>query len=178
MMVSRPAATQLGALALLAAALLLTSACGDEASGLSIANPDRMMFDAQVYPILVRDCGFHACHGTHERFYQVFGPGHGRIRPELGPFDATTPEELEHSYRRAVSMIDTSDLASSLLLVKPLSSGDGGVGHEGVDLLGRDVYQSRLELSYTILEQWVMTSQPPPTTVMLPPQAGTTGATP
>jgi hypothetical protein len=148
----------LHSLVLVAAALSL-SGCAEEKGPLAVPVPDQMIFEAQIYPLLLRDCGFHACHGTHERFYQVFGPGHGRLRDAIGPFDPTTPEELEHSYRRAISMLDTSDLRASLLLRKPLAAGDGGAGHEGVDPLGRDVYQNKLDPNYTILEQWALTSQ-------------------
>lgn len=144
-------------LPLLLALVAGTCGCADATAELALANPDRAAFDMNVYPILVRDCGFHECHGSSERFFQVFGPGHGRITPELvQPLDPTTAQEMEISYQRALSMIDTAAPESSPLLRKPLAVDAGGAGHQGVDRLARDVYQSTADSGYVVLLNWVL----------------------
>jgi hypothetical protein len=139
-------------------------ACGD-ASELQISTPDRVAFEATAYPVLLRDCAFHACHGSTERFFQVFGPGRGRMLLSTPPLDPATPEEIMHSYYRARSMLDAVAPERSLLLRKPLATEAGGTGHEGVDGLGRNVYQSTAEIGYRALAQWVqpaLATQPAP----------------
>lgn len=140
-------------------AWLVTAAigCVDESTALTLATPDRVRFDQEVYPVLLRDCGFHACHGSTERFFQVFGPGRGRLDvATTKPLDAATDAERLHSYERARSMLDVKAPESSLLLRKPLAVAAGGAGHEGADELGRNVYQSKTELGYAALERWVL----------------------
>lgn len=131
-------------------------ACANESTALVVSTPDRMQFEREVYPVLLRDCGFHACHGSTDRFLQVFGPGRGRIALEIKPFDPAAPSEIEHSYNRARSMIDVNHLAQSLMLRKPLATKAGGSGHEGADELGRNVYQSPLEPGYAAISRWVL----------------------
>ncbi|HKP61504.1 MAG TPA: hypothetical protein VJV78_32465 [Polyangiales bacterium] len=128
--------------------------CGEQTE-LQVSTPDGMQFAAEVYPILLRDCAFHACHGSTERFLQVFGPGRGRMLATTPPLDPATPGELLHSYNRARSMLDAVNPERSLLLRKPLATAAGGTGHEGVDALGRNVYQSTEEVGYRALAQWV-----------------------
>ena len=133
----------------------LLGACVNETTELALATPDRAAFEQDVYPVLLRDCAFHACHGTTERFFQVFGPGRGRLDPPLMPLDAASPAEVDHSYERARAMIDARAPAESLLLRKPLAVNAGGSGHEGADDLGRNVYQSKLEPGYGAIARWV-----------------------
>ena len=131
-------------------------ACGADAPELALQTPDRMRFEIEVYPRLLRDCGFPECHASHERFFQVFGPGRGRLDPLTEPLDPPTPLELDHAYERTRSMIDAADPERSLLLRKPLATAAGGSGHEGVDQLGRNVYPSKAEPAYLILQSWVI----------------------
>ena len=132
------------------------AACVSESSELTLSQPDRALFGQEVYPVLLRDCAFHACHGTTERFLQVFGPGRGRLDPMVMPLDAVTPAEIDYSYERARSMIDARTAEESLLLRKPLAAAAGGSGHEGADDLGRNVYQSKLEPGYAAIARWVL----------------------
>jgi hypothetical protein len=118
-----------------------------------------MLFEQEVYPVLLRDCAFSACHGSSLRFFQVLGPGRGRLLATTRPLDPTTPEEIMYSYERASSMIDAVAPQSSLLLRKPIEVAAGGIGHEGVDSLGRNVYQSAAEPGYMALTRWVLGSQ-------------------
>jgi hypothetical protein len=136
--------------------LLALSGCGADTPELAIQTPDRMQFEAEVYPVLLRDCGFNACHGSGDRFFQVFGPGRARLVAGTPSVDPMTPLEVAHTYERARSMIDPADPARSLLLRKPLSTMAGGAGHEGVDELGRNVYQSKIEPGYLVLQRWVL----------------------
>ena len=139
--------------------------CGADTPELTLQTPDRMQFDAEVYPVLLRDCGFDACHASAGRFFQVFGPGRARLVPMTSAIDPATPLEYGHAYDRARSMIDASDPERSLLLRKPLATMAGGTGHEGVDELGRNVYQSKVEPGYLVLQRWVLgqpAATPPP----------------
>lgn len=140
----------------LALAVLGATGCANETTELAISTPDRAQFDAEVYPVLLRDCAFHACHGSTDRFLQVFGPGRGRITPDLKPVDPAAPIELMHSYNRARSMIDAHHPEQSLILRKPLAVASGGTGHEGSDELGRNVYQTKLEPGYAAIQRWVL----------------------
>jgi hypothetical protein len=130
-------------------------ACGD-ANELSLSTPDRAEFTSSVYPVLLRDCAFHACHGSSERFLQVFGPGRGRMLATTRPLDPATDAEIAHSYERARSMIDAYSPEDSWLLHKPLELAAGGSGHEGADDLGRNVYQTTSEPNYVALRHWVL----------------------
>ncbi|HKU38995.1 MAG TPA: hypothetical protein VJR89_12630, partial [Polyangiales bacterium] len=145
-----------------AALLVHLQSCAQQTE-LQVSTPDRAQFEAEVYPVLLRDCAFHTCHGSTERFLQVFGPGRGRMIATTPALDPPTPAELLHSYNRARSMLDNLNPDGSLLLRKPLATAEGGTGHEGVDALGRNVYQSADELGYRVLERWVRGSPTLPT---------------
>lgn len=130
--------------------------CVDEATELTLATPNRQQFEAEVYPVLLRDCAFHACHGSTDRFLQVFGPGRGRMTANIKPLDPELPLEIDHAYDRARSMIDAREPERSLLLKKPLETKAGGQGHEGSDGLGRNVYQSKSAPGYDAIRRWVL----------------------
>jgi hypothetical protein len=136
------------------------AACAAEPPALMISTPDRVRFDQDVYPVLLRDCGFNACHGSAERFFQVFGPGRERLPTVMDSLAPAGADELAYSYERARSMIDATAPERSLLLRKPLATIAGGSGHEGTDRLGRNVYQSKLESGYVTLATWVQSQTP------------------
>src|SRR6185312_6781776 len=135
--------------------LLLTAAdavgCASVAEDAVLGAPDRAVFDAQVYPILVRDCGHSECHGNEARFFRVVGPGHVRLDGAMRLADPVTPAELALSYDRSRSMLDVSDPNRSPLLVKPLELAAGGSDHEGTDSFGRNVYRSPEDPSFQVL---------------------------
>lgn len=138
---------------------MVLAACQNESWSGEIPVPDRAMFEAEVYPVLLRDCGFNACHGDPARFLLVFGPGRMRVDPSLEMEMQPSPLEIEISYERARSMLVTTGSASaSLLLTKPLQQQAGGVSHLGVDDFGRNVYQSTLAPGYATLVRWVQTA--------------------
>jgi hypothetical protein len=119
-----------------------------------------LTFAANVYPVLLRDCGFPECHGNPERFFHVYGPGRTRTKPktELLIFAPALSEELTATYRRARSMLayEGSAIGSSLLLNKPLNG-----AHEGQDEWGNNVYQSANDPGYQTLLAWALSTLPP-----------------
>jgi hypothetical protein len=135
------------ALASLAAAAL---SC-DPPESVEVPAPDYDAFERDVYPIVLRDCGFGGCHGREDRPFRVYGPGRLRADPEADPFDEPTSDEVWLSYQRARSMLVTDgDVERSPLLRKVLPGG----GHRGVDALGRSVYASASDESYVVLLAW------------------------
>lgn len=114
----------------------------------------RRAFEADVYPILLRDCGFPACHGSDDRFFQVYGPGRARLDGAALRADVEAAE-LDRSFERARSMLAAADTAEQSLLVrKPLAVGAGGAPHMGLDALGQDLYSSPEEAGYQALLDW------------------------
>jgi hypothetical protein len=141
-------------------AAALCAGCADVEPEPLPPDRDRVMFDQQVWPILVRDCGFGECHGMRERFFRVVGPGHERLDPLMRLTEPVTAAELQFSYDRARSMIDPRDPPRSLLLRKPLEVEAGGAGHEGTDRFGRDVYRTVDDPSFRVLVNWVLAAAP------------------
>ena len=147
---------------------LLLGACADPDVEVTIPTPDVQSFEVNVYPILLRDCGFPACHGDTRRFFRVFGPGRTRYRPrDVTPLLApATAEELTASYHRARSMLATDGkVEDSALLQKPLLA-----GHEGHDEWGQNVYWSAADPSYQTLLRWAHSTRAAP--LPLPADAG------
>jgi hypothetical protein len=140
-------------------ALPLLCACGSgEAKPVEVKR-DFKLFQREVYPVLLRDCGFPACHGAKERFFRVWGPGRSRLATDNGSlpeaFDLPTGDELSGSYSLALSMIDGAHPAKSLLLRKPLAVAAGGAGHLGVDGYGRDIYRTQEDTGFLTIARWV-----------------------
>jgi hypothetical protein len=134
-----------------------------------LPTPDTQSFELNVYPVLLRDCGFPTCHGNPERFFRVFGPGRTRILPreQLPLFAPATAAELTATYDRARSMLVTEDgIDNSMLLQKPLEA-----HHGGTDEWGNNVYLSAADPSYQILRAWAHS-------FMGPAPQGTPGGTP
>jgi hypothetical protein len=145
--------------ALLCAPLWLIG-CVVESAEPRVASPDGQRFVAEVYPLLLRDCGFPACHGATDRFFSVYGPGRTRLTTMADPGDDATEQEIQHSYDRARSMVDLKTPGRSLLLRKPLAVEAGGAGHKGEDSLRRNVYQSTAEPGFALLRAWVLNQAP------------------
>jgi len=134
------------------------AACAGEPTQLRLPDPELSTFALTAYPILLRDCGFPACHGDGERFFRLFGPGRTRLDPETPSDDPATEAEIAESYTRSVSMlVNESRLEDSWLLRKPLDVAAGGSGHEGEDRWGRNVYFSKDDPSYVQLVRWANT---------------------
>jgi hypothetical protein len=125
--------------------------------GLEQGKRDYLMFKTEVHPVLLRDCGFHACHGSSDRFFRVWGIGRVRLDPLSREFSPdTTNNELDYSKQLAESMIDFSNPSRSLLLRKPLAVEAGGAGHFGSDKFGRNVYRTVNDEGYLTLTRWVV----------------------
>jgi hypothetical protein len=137
-------------LCLLAVSVSAFTACADPTTELHLPSPDPAVFEEKVYPVLLRDCGFPACHGDNRRFFRVFGPGRTRYRAETKPFVAATGEELQDAYDRARSMLTNDEgVEHALLLRKPLAA-----EHAGVDEWGQNVYRSETDPGYAIIAKW------------------------
>lgn len=134
-------------------------------------------FASEVYPVLLRDCGFPACHGAPERFLRVYGPGRVRLPNDDGtfpePFDTATVDEQNQTFKLALSMIDENAKGDSLILRKPLAVEAGGYGHLGADGYGRNVYRTTQDGGYVAIARWVYTPAP-----MMMPAAGGAGGAP
>jgi hypothetical protein len=137
--------------------LLLVGACADSTTELHVPTPDVLTFAANVYPVLLRDCGFPECHGNPERFFHIYGPGRTRTKPKEELLFSAPPlgEELTATYRRAQSMLayEGTDVGSALLLNKPLHG-----AHEGHDEWGNNVYQSANDPGYQTLLAWALSA--------------------
>jgi hypothetical protein len=134
---------------------IVLAACGVPDGSLEPVDVDAERFEASVYPILLRDCGFPACHGAPERFFRVLGPGRSRLLASTHPYDPPTADEVRHSFERTRSMLhDGRDVESSLLLRKPLSLSAGGAGHQGDDGWNQSVYASKNNPAYKVLRDW------------------------
>ena len=133
----------------------VASGCVDSERFAQPPEVDRARFEAEVYPVLLRDCGFPACHGDSDRFFRVHGPGRSRLDPETLPYDAPTTAEIDATFDRARSMLAAvPDPRESLLLRKPLEASAGGGAHMGLDALGRNVYASREDPSWIAIAAW------------------------
>ena len=139
----------------LCATLLLFAAACVQDGGLQVAQRDFTQFRDEVYPVLMRDCAFHTCHGSDRRFFRLTGSARGRLHAETKALAEVLPEEIMFSYTRALAMIDAQDPGASLLLRKPLAPALGGMGHLGTDNYGRNVFESTADPEYLTLARWV-----------------------
>ncbi|MGB0681051.1 MAG: hypothetical protein ACPGUV_15485, partial [Polyangiales bacterium] len=142
--------------ALAASCVASVAACTEpQPSGSPPDNLSRTFFDAQVYPVLLRDCSFPACHADPGRFLRIPGPGRTRISDDFGLSEPPAPEELQLAFDRSLSMLASSeDCLDSLFLRKPVEIDAGGASHKGTDASGRDIYANFDDPSFIILRQW------------------------
>jgi len=141
----------------LAATVVLTglTACAEGSAALEIPDADTRRFLEDVYPVLLTNCGFPACHGNAARFFVVYGPGRARLDAATDIMADVTAAELALSYTRARSMlIAPGGPTSSLLLRKPLAVSAGGAAHAGDDAWGSAVIQSKRDPRYEALFFW------------------------
>jgi hypothetical protein len=135
--------------------LLASAGCVTTDTALSLPTVDASVFRSSVYPILLADCGFPACHGTSQRPFSIFGPGRTRLLAETMPYDPATPAELAHSFTRAQSMLLGPDgVRRSPLLRKPLAISAGGAGHYGEDPWGNNLYLTKTDPHFIVLFFW------------------------
>jgi hypothetical protein len=113
--------------------------------------PSRAMFAGEVYPILLRDCGFAACHGDPARAFHLFGPGRLRLDPNTELLDPATEDELAASYERTRAMLLRPAGEDSMLLIR--KPGPGGA-HQGIDANGHNVYAEADDPALQVLAAW------------------------
>lgn len=136
-------------------ALVVGTGCVGEAPVAEPPEVDRARFEREVYPVLLRDCGFPACHGDTSRFFRVLGPGRTRLDPTTGLYAAPTSAEIDATYDRARSMLSGAPEPRQALLVrKPLEASAGGAAHMGRDALGRNVYASTDAAGWRAIAGW------------------------
>ncbi|MDD9947231.1 MAG: hypothetical protein OXU20_39695 [Myxococcales bacterium] len=124
---------------------------------LSIPEPPADHFLRDVYPVLLADCAFPACHGDRDRAFLVLGPGRTRLRPETDAYAPATADELALSYARARSMLlGPGGARRAPLLKKPLAVKAGGAGHAGDDPWGGAIYASKRDPRYEALFFWAI----------------------
>lgn len=140
----------------IALALAVLAACTPSTDDeVAIPDADPAAFRERVFPVLLADCAFAACHGTPERFFSVFGPGRTRLDPATMAYDPATPAELAHAFARARSMLVSEEgVARSPLLRKPLAASAGGAAHGGVDAWGANVYATKQDPRFGALFFW------------------------
>lgn len=137
------------------------SACGHPTEDLEVPEAELAAFASEVYPVLLADCGFPACHGDPARFFAVFGPGRTRLPPDLDAYDPPTAEEVALSYTRARSMLVSPDgPRRAPLLRKPLAVSAGGAGHHGDDPWGSAIYRTKRDPRYETLFYWAISEAP------------------
>ena len=124
---------------------------GCDAAAPVVPAPSRALFAREVYPILLRDCGFPACHGDPLRSFHVFGPGRLRLDAELELLDPPTDDELAISYERTRAMLLRPAGEDEALLVR--KPGPGG-GHQGIDANRRNVYGAADDPALLAIAAW------------------------
>ncbi len=149
-------------LLLIATAMTACTLFGCEDSQASWTPPEREFREFQdVYPVLMRDCGFHTCHGSEDRHFRIYGPGRARLDEDTRAFAAVTGDEISLSFSLALSMVDPARPQRSLLLRKPLALEAGGAPHEGVDEYGRNIYRTVNDEGYLAIARWVLSTPEP-----------------
>jgi hypothetical protein len=152
-------------------ALLMLSLAAGGCAGPNFDKPatyaegDLNEFTNFVLPVLARDCGFQACHGSSERFFRIYGVGRQRIpttdsvcqndSPPPCYFNDLSGSERDYSLQLAESFVDPANPGESLLLRKPLAVEAGGSDHAGVDKYGRNVYRTPDDQGFLVIQRWV-----------------------
>jgi len=145
----------------LAATLAVAACTAPPDTELVMPEVDPIVFRDRVYPVLLADCGFTHCHGDARRFFVVFGPSRGRLRPDTDLDAPVTAEELAVSYTRARSMLVARDgIQRAPLLRKPLDVEAGGVGHAGSDPWGHGIYREKGDGRFQTIVNWALASTP------------------
>ena len=138
---------------------LFAGACGEHSGSDSASLPDVdfAYFVKHVQPILEHRCAFFACHGSRERFLQIYQEARLRENPDPEPiFEAPaplTPEELQRNFEQTAGMLyGFDDPQASPLFSKPLQP---GTRHAGATLFeGPDVFLNREDPDYQTLLRW------------------------
>jgi hypothetical protein len=144
---------------------MLSGVCGSPPPITNIPALDYAAFTAQVEPELLGSCGYSNCHGAKDRPMRLYSPAGNRVRKGLPAQDGLTEEEHRANFDRVRSYAATTSADLPDLLRKPLQLEAGGAGHTGVDRFGKNVYGSKDDPRWRLLEAWVQGR-------LLPPDAG------
>lgn len=120
--------------------------------------PSQAMFRAQVYPLLLRDCGFAGCHGDPRRPLFTPGPGRVRLDPATDLLDPPTADELALAHDRARALLLGEGDEPPPLLHKPTR----GAAHRGRDPAGRNVYDADDAPALAVLRAWAASGEASP----------------
>jgi len=118
---------------------------------------DEKYFECKVQPILTKSCSMFACHGDGARFFRLYARNRLRLGfPEAERNHRMSPEERAHNFAAARAFVDPEEPERSLLLMKPLDQKGGGYYHGGATEFGKgDVFPSRNEAEFKVLENWI-----------------------
>ena len=139
------------------AGVLALALVGCDDPRLAVPAPDPALFQATVYPVLLRDCGFAGCHGDPRRPLFTPGPGRVRLDPATGPFDPPTAAELLLAYDRARALLLPEGDEPPPLLHKP----GAGAAHRGRDAAGDNVYEDAAAPGLLALTAWAASAEAP-----------------
>ena len=137
----------------------LASGCGEHAGSDSASLPDVDFeyYVQYVQPIFEHRCAFFACHGSRQRFLQIYQETRLREIPDPDPiFQAPaplTPSELQRNFEQTRGILyGFEDPQDSPLFSKPLQT---GTRHAGATLFGGpDVFLNRDDPDYQTLLRW------------------------
>ena len=146
-------------LCVLLVAVLIACGCGEHTGSDygSLPNVDYDYFVKHIQPILEHRCAFFACHGSRERFLQIYQEVRLREIPDPHPiFEAIAPltaEELQRNFEQTSGILyGFDDPQDSPLFSKPLQP---GTRHAGATLFGGpDVFLNREDPDYQTLLRW------------------------
>lgn len=136
------------------AGLLALSGCDDPER--LVPAPERRGFEAEVYPVLLRDCAFSGCHGDPRRPLFVPGPGRARLDPATEPLDTPSRAELDLAYDRARALLLVEGDEPPPLLHKPSAD----AAHRGRDVHGANVYEDPASPGLRLLSRWAEGAEP------------------
>ena len=162
-----------GALALVLGIAVSGLSCGSTPPPSEPPGLDAQVFRDEIYPVLLRDCGFPACHassqpgleeannldnGRSTASLRVTGPGRARLNPETPLRGEFLDEEIDDAFERSRSLVfPGADCEASPFLRKPLEVDSGGASHRGNGVHGRDIYARTDDPSYVLLRDWACT---------------------
>ncbi len=137
-------------------------------SSATLPDVDYTYYVQRVQPILEHRCAFFACHGSRDRFFQIYQEVRLREIPDPDPLlEAPLPltqSELERNFRQTAGLLfGLGDPEDSLLFSKPLAE---GTRHGGASLFqGPDVFLNREDPDYKTLLQWARGARAEPDAV-------------
>lgn len=129
--------------------------CGTPPPSTQIPSLDQAAFEANVEPELLASCAYSGCHGAPLRPLRLFSPAGERIAMGLTSNTPLTQEEHRANFIAASAVAAPSSAPLPDLLRKPLQEEAGGAGHGGVDRYGRNLYATRDDPRWRVLERWV-----------------------